>query len=199
MPATDDRKQAALGALAAIEQDLFELNHWMYLNPEVGFAERQAAARLTAMLEGAGFQVERGVAAMETAFGRGRNSRQQRLRSPPVSERQPVVWGSRGPHGGRVANYATGGRGRGRIYAPAAHVAAEYVLLRTVKGPIVHWRTRFPVKYAPRCIVHRATYATAAYQGPPSPRCPALLLRGLGAGLPGCFGGSFRNVLLDLP
>ena len=37
-----DRKQAARQALTALEAELFELNEWMYRNPEVGFTERQA-------------------------------------------------------------------------------------------------------------------------------------------------------------
>jgi len=63
-----DRKQAARQALTALEEELFELNEWMYRNPEVGFTEHEAARRLTAMLERAGFVVNRGVAGMETAF-----------------------------------------------------------------------------------------------------------------------------------
>jgi amidohydrolase len=63
-----DRKQAAQEALAQLETALYEINHWMYLNPEVGFAEHQAARLLTETLEQSGFEVNRSIAGMETAF-----------------------------------------------------------------------------------------------------------------------------------
>ena len=55
-------------AIDAIATRLMEINDWMYQNPEIGFEERGAAKRLSDLLEEEGFEVERGVAGMETAF-----------------------------------------------------------------------------------------------------------------------------------
>ncbi len=47
---------------------LIELSDWMYRNPELGFKEYGAADRICSMLKDEGFDVERQVAGMETAF-----------------------------------------------------------------------------------------------------------------------------------
>lgn len=56
-------------------ESLVGLSHWIHANPELGFAEVQASGWLAQMLERASFQVERGVAGLETAvaahFGEG--------------------------------------------------------------------------------------------------------------------------------
>ena len=61
-------KQRAGAAVEAFSARLHQINDWMYHNPEIGFAERGAAAKLTEFLEDEGFGVERGVGGMETAF-----------------------------------------------------------------------------------------------------------------------------------
>ncbi|MDP2858706.1 MAG: M20 family metallopeptidase [Bacillota bacterium] len=43
-------------------------SEWMYHNPEIGYQEYESSKRLAAMLESAGFTVDRGVAGMDTAF-----------------------------------------------------------------------------------------------------------------------------------
>lgn len=49
-------------------EDLFELAKKMKDNPELGFKEYKASAWLTDYLESEGFQVQRGIAGLETAF-----------------------------------------------------------------------------------------------------------------------------------
>lgn len=61
-------KQRAIAAVEAVSARLHEINDWMYHHPELGFAERGAAAKLTEFLLDEGFAVERGVGGMETAF-----------------------------------------------------------------------------------------------------------------------------------
>ncbi len=61
-------KDAVRVCVDGLGQLLFEINDWMFRNPETGFKEHGAAERLAGLLEGNGFRVERGVAGMETAF-----------------------------------------------------------------------------------------------------------------------------------
>lgn len=53
---------------AALSSRLWEVALALHEHPELAFEEHEAAALLTAELEGAGFAVERGVAGMPTAF-----------------------------------------------------------------------------------------------------------------------------------
>ena len=62
------KKEAVREQLHEIEDELYSLNEWMYENPELGFQEYEASRKLTAMLEEAGFVVEKPVAGKETAF-----------------------------------------------------------------------------------------------------------------------------------
>src|SRR5687768_14020163 len=54
---------------------LVGLSHWIHANPELGFSETLASGWVAEWLEKAGFEVERGLAGMETAvaghFGPG--------------------------------------------------------------------------------------------------------------------------------
>jgi len=43
-------KQRAIAAVEAVSARLHEINDWMYHHPELGFAERGAAAKLTEFL-----------------------------------------------------------------------------------------------------------------------------------------------------
>jgi len=55
-------------AAEALGDELEALSHRIHANPELGFAEVQAAAWLAEFLGAHGFEVERGVAGIETAF-----------------------------------------------------------------------------------------------------------------------------------
>lgn len=63
-----DANAVARTALEAAHPGLVELSHRIYENPELGYEEVQAAAWLTDVLEGAGFELERGFGEMPTAF-----------------------------------------------------------------------------------------------------------------------------------
>jgi amidohydrolase len=61
-------KEVVSAQVDARRDELVHISDTIHANPELGFAEFEAAALLTGMLEQAGFAVERGVAGMETAF-----------------------------------------------------------------------------------------------------------------------------------
>jgi amidohydrolase len=63
-----DFKQQALAQIESHRDRLLELSDRIYSEPELGFQEHRAAQRLSAVLEEAGFRVDRGVAGMATAF-----------------------------------------------------------------------------------------------------------------------------------
>ena len=69
--ARDAVRERALRAHSA----LVGLSHWIHANPELGFAETLASGWVAEWLEKAGFEVERGMAGMDTAvaghFGTG--------------------------------------------------------------------------------------------------------------------------------
>ncbi|HET7699995.1 MAG TPA: M20 family metallopeptidase [Candidatus Limnocylindria bacterium] len=72
----------ALGAIDERRDALIELSLAIHDAPELGFQERQAAARLTQFLEGAGFQVTHGYCGIETAY---RADAKGRSRGPRVA------------------------------------------------------------------------------------------------------------------
>lgn len=61
-------KSAARRAVDAAADELVRLSRDIHAHPELCFEEHQAAGWATAMLEGAGFAVERGVGGLDTAF-----------------------------------------------------------------------------------------------------------------------------------
>ena len=63
-----DVKEAARERVEQARDELVALSHRIHANPELGFEEEQACAWLCELLEGAGFQVERGVGDLPTAF-----------------------------------------------------------------------------------------------------------------------------------
>ncbi len=65
MPEIEDRIESFLNRNKGM---LSEINHDIHDHPELGFAEKRAAARLTDALKAQGFSVQKGVAGMETAF-----------------------------------------------------------------------------------------------------------------------------------
>jgi amidohydrolase len=63
-----DAKETARERVTQARDELVALSHRIHANPELGFEEEQACAWLCELLEGAGFQVERGVGDLPTAF-----------------------------------------------------------------------------------------------------------------------------------
>jgi amidohydrolase len=69
--ATEISSALATRVVAAIDErreELIALSLAIHARPELGYQEREAAARLTATLEGAGFTVERAYRGVETAY-----------------------------------------------------------------------------------------------------------------------------------
>jgi amidohydrolase len=70
-----DAKSGAQEKFKTIQQDILALSHRIHAHPELGFEEEKACGWLADALDGAGFQVQREVAGLETAFiakaGRG--------------------------------------------------------------------------------------------------------------------------------
>ncbi len=63
-----DHKERANVAFDDVEEDLRAISRWMYENPELGYAEHQASARLTEFLSRHGFDVTFPAYGLETAF-----------------------------------------------------------------------------------------------------------------------------------
>ena len=63
-----DAKAGARERLDAVRDSLIDLSHRIHANPEVGFEEVQASTWLADALASAGFEVERGVYDLPTAF-----------------------------------------------------------------------------------------------------------------------------------
>src|SRR5262249_61782714 len=63
-----DAKQGARERLARSEADLLALSRRIHARPELAFEEECAAGWLTDALDAGGFQVERGVCGVPTAF-----------------------------------------------------------------------------------------------------------------------------------
>jgi amidohydrolase len=65
---TGELKTVVTGEIDARYQPLADLSRKLHDNPEVAFEEEQAAGWLTEYLEGEGFEVERGICELTTAF-----------------------------------------------------------------------------------------------------------------------------------
>ncbi|HEX6220921.1 MAG TPA: M20 family metallopeptidase [Acidimicrobiia bacterium] len=63
-----DHKKRANQAFDAVEEELRAISRWMYENPELGYEEHQASARLTRFLAGQGFAVTFPAHDLGTAF-----------------------------------------------------------------------------------------------------------------------------------
>ena len=59
---------AADAEIDALASRLFELNDWMYHNPEPGFLEFEASRRLVEELQSHGFEVEMGVPGLDPSY-----------------------------------------------------------------------------------------------------------------------------------
>ncbi len=68
MTDTDAAKQRAREGVTAAADGLIDISRQIHSNPELAMEERRAAALLAEQLEEHGFQVERGVNGLETAF-----------------------------------------------------------------------------------------------------------------------------------
>ena len=65
---TEELKRKAMEAVESQRQRLHEISRWLYENPELGSEEFKAVELLTGELEEHGFDVERGLYGMPTAF-----------------------------------------------------------------------------------------------------------------------------------
>src|SRR4051794_34814144 len=63
-----DAKAAALAIIEASQENLFKLSHLIHDNPELKFEEEKASTWLCEALDQAGFQVEKGICNLPTAF-----------------------------------------------------------------------------------------------------------------------------------
>ena len=68
MPTPDELKQRVASEIDRRRDELVELSLRIHANPEIAFQERQASGWLADYLEANGFQVERGICEIETAF-----------------------------------------------------------------------------------------------------------------------------------
>ncbi|MCL0029594.1 M20 family metallopeptidase [Dehalococcoidia bacterium] len=64
----EELKEEAIKQIESLKDELIELSDRIHKNPELGFEEHKACAWLTDMLSEHGFEVERGVAGLKTAF-----------------------------------------------------------------------------------------------------------------------------------
>lgn len=63
-----DTKTAAREVIESARSKLIELSHRIHAHPELGFEEERAAGWMCEAMTDAGFQVERGVSNLPTAF-----------------------------------------------------------------------------------------------------------------------------------
>ena len=66
--ATDALKETARQRVERAHEALIGLSHWIQANPELNFEETMACGWLVEWLEKAGFEVQRNVADLDTAF-----------------------------------------------------------------------------------------------------------------------------------
>ena len=64
----EEQREAARREVDQVAALLIETSDWLADHPELGLQEHQAAARLTALLDEFGAEVERGIAGLPTAF-----------------------------------------------------------------------------------------------------------------------------------
>ena len=67
---TTSVRESVDAEIDALAPRLFELNDWMYHNPESGFLEFEASRRLTEELRSHGFEIEMGVPGLDPSFDR---------------------------------------------------------------------------------------------------------------------------------
>jgi amidohydrolase len=64
----EEKKTRIVDRIDSLQDDLWKISHSLYQNPELAFKEKKSAALLTDILEENGFDVERGIGGLETAF-----------------------------------------------------------------------------------------------------------------------------------
>ena len=64
----DDLKHEVIATLDKSRKQLIDLSLGIHSNPEIAFEEEQAATSITELLESNGFQLERGICNLPTAF-----------------------------------------------------------------------------------------------------------------------------------
>lgn len=67
----ENPKELVVQEIEALAAELIDLSLGIHANPEVSLREVEASARLTGFLEGKGFDVERGICGLPTAFKAG--------------------------------------------------------------------------------------------------------------------------------
>ncbi|MGF7184227.1 amidohydrolase [Desulfitispora alkaliphila] len=65
---SNDLKERIIKEVDAVKDEIIEINDYLYKNPELGYQEFKASKLLTSKLEEAGFEVQKGICGMETAF-----------------------------------------------------------------------------------------------------------------------------------
>lgn len=113
-------KERVSKEIEAIFPDIWEINRWLYENPELPGEEKRAVQRLSAYLKKQGFRVEEGTAGLETAF--------------------TAVYkvGEGGPRVGFLAEYDAlpeVGHGCGHNIIAASCIGAAVALSRVLKKP----------------------------------------------------------------
>lgn len=68
-------KQNVIDRIEALQGQLWGISQSLYQNPEIAFKEHKSSALLADILEEAGFEVERGVGGLETAFKGARSGK----------------------------------------------------------------------------------------------------------------------------
>jgi len=68
LPEAREMKASVLREIDAMRDRLIEISDFIWENPEIGFKEHKAVELLTSELEKNGFEVERGVVGLDTAF-----------------------------------------------------------------------------------------------------------------------------------
>lgn len=63
-----DLKERILNEIDSLADEMFGIKKYLYDHPEIGYQEHKAAHLLTSQLEEAGFEVDKGIHGMETAF-----------------------------------------------------------------------------------------------------------------------------------
>jgi len=140
------RDRVAARARELMERDLLALSDDITRHPEVGFEERESVRKLKHYLEEHGFQVETGVAGLETAFV----ARSKGNRGSPVLGIIVEYDALRGTKG---AFHGDQHSAQGPIGMAAAIAVSEYLLQTKTPGSVVVYGTPSEEKMPPNAKV----------------------------------------------